>query len=47
MKLSEHFTLAEATRSATAERRDIDNTPPDDIIPLARRSRREHPRAGS
>ena len=31
--LSEHFTLREATKSATAIRLGIDNTPPDDVIP--------------
>lgn len=29
MQLSKHFTLAELTRSQTAKRRDIDNTPSD------------------
>lgn len=32
MQLSEHFTLAEAIRSETAQRRGIDNTPPPDIL---------------
>lgn len=36
-KLSEHFTLGELTRSATASRRGIDNMPPDDIIEKLRR----------
>lgn len=31
-KLSEHFTLDEFTRSETAERQDIDNTPPEFVI---------------
>lgn len=33
MKLSHHFTLAEFTRSATAERLGIDNTPPPELLP--------------
>ncbi len=33
MKLSPHFTLAEFTRSATAERLGIDNTPPPELLP--------------
>lgn len=32
MQLSPHFTLAEATKSQTAERLGIDNTPPADVI---------------
>lgn len=32
MNLSEHFTLAEATRSDTAVRRGIDNTPSDAVV---------------
>ena len=32
MKLSPHFTLAEMTRSQTASRKGIDNTPPDHVI---------------
>lgn len=32
MKLSKNFTLYELTKSATAERKGIDNTPPDDMI---------------
>lgn len=33
MKLSQHFTLAELTRSATAQRLGIDNTPPPELLP--------------
>lgn len=33
MKLSHHFTIAEFTRSATAERLGIDNTPPPELLP--------------
>lgn len=33
MKLSHHFTLEELTRSATAERLGIDNTPPPELLP--------------
>jgi len=36
-KLSEHFTLAELIKSETAERKGIDNTPPDHLIPKLRR----------
>ena len=32
MNLSPHFTLAELTRSNTAQRLGLDNTPPDDVI---------------
>jgi hypothetical protein len=32
MKLSENFTLAEFTRSRTADRQGIDNTPPLDVV---------------
>ena len=32
-KLSEHFTLGELIKSETAERKGIDNTPPDNLIP--------------
>ncbi|MGC4395976.1 D-Ala-D-Ala carboxypeptidase family metallohydrolase [Hydrogenophaga sp. T2] len=32
MKLTPHFTLAELTRSTTAERLRLDNTPPADVI---------------
>ena len=32
MNLSPHFTLAEATKSQTAERLGIDNDPPEDVI---------------
>lgn len=32
MQLSEHFSLAEFTRSQTAARRDIDNTPSAEIV---------------
>ena len=32
MKLSDHFSLAEFTKSQTAERKGIDNTPPQDHI---------------
>jgi hypothetical protein len=37
LNLSNHFTLGEMTRSATAERKGIDNTPPDDLIPMLQR----------
>lgn len=33
MKLTEHFTLAELTRSTTADRLGLDNTPPPELIP--------------
>jgi zinc D-Ala-D-Ala carboxypeptidase len=33
MDLTKHFTLAEFTRSATAQARGINNTPPDEIVP--------------
>ena len=33
MRLSTNFTLAEFTKSQTADRKGIDNTPPQDIIP--------------
>lgn len=33
MRLSQHFTLAELTRSATAQRLGLDNTPPPKLIP--------------
>lgn len=33
MRLSQHFTLAEFTRSATAQRLGIDNTPPPELLP--------------
>lgn len=33
MKLSQHFTLAELTRSATAQRLGLDNTPPPELLP--------------
>lgn len=36
-KLSDHFTFGELIRSATAERKGIDNTPPDEIIPKLKR----------
>ncbi len=36
MNLSPHFTLAEAMRSQTASRAEIDNTPPSDVIPALR-----------
>lgn len=32
MQLTEHFTLSELTRSETAERRHIDNTPPPEVV---------------
>ncbi len=35
-KLSEHFTFGELIRSETAERKGIDNTPPDNLIPKLR-----------
>lgn len=34
MKLSPHFTLHEATKSQTALRRDIDNSAPNDVVPV-------------
>jgi len=33
MKLTEHFTLEELTRSATAQRLGLDNTPPQELLP--------------
>lgn len=36
MNLSPHFTLFEAMRSQIASRFNIDNTPPDDVIPKLR-----------
>lgn len=36
-KLSDHFTLGELIRSETAERKGIDNTPSDNLIPKLRR----------
>lgn len=33
MQLSKHFSLREFTKSQTADRKGIDNTPPQDIIP--------------
>ena len=33
MKISNHITLAEATKSQTAIRKGIDNTPPKEVIP--------------
>lgn len=33
MKLSQHFTLAELTRSSVAQARGIDNTPPPELLP--------------
>lgn len=36
-RLSPHFTLGELIRSETAERKGIDNTPPDDVIPKLQR----------
>ncbi|MGX1196404.1 D-Ala-D-Ala carboxypeptidase family metallohydrolase [Parvibaculum sp. MBR-TMA-1.3b-4.2] len=36
MKLSPHFTLAEAMRSQYAARHGIDNTPPDEVLPALR-----------
>ena len=36
-KLSEHFTLGELMRSDTADRKGIDNTPPDHLIPKLKR----------
>jgi len=32
MKISEHFTLAEATKSQAGERQGLDNTPPADVL---------------
>jgi len=36
-KLSENFTLGELIKSETAERKGINNTPPDNLIPKLRR----------
>ena len=36
-KLSKHFTLGELIRSEIAERKGIDNNPPQDLIPKLRR----------
>lgn len=36
-KLSDHFTLGELIKSETAERKGIDNTPPDELIPKLKR----------
>ncbi len=36
-KLSDHFTLGELIRSEMAERKSIDNTPPDALIPKLKR----------
>ena len=36
-KLSEHFTLGELIRSSTAERKGINNMPPDEITPKLKR----------
>jgi len=36
-KLSAHFTFAEIIKSETAERKGIDNTPPDNFIPKLQR----------
>ncbi len=36
-KLSEHFTVAELIRSETAERKGIDNMPPDILLPKLKR----------
>lgn len=36
-KLSEHFTLGELIKSEMAERKGIDNTPPENLIPKLRR----------
>jgi len=36
-KLSDHFTFGELIRSETAERKNIDNSPPDDLIVKLRR----------
>lgn len=33
MQLSAHFTLAELTRSTTAQRLGLDNTPPEEVMP--------------
>lgn len=33
MQLTQHFTLAELTKSSTAERLELDNTPPPDVLP--------------
>lgn len=33
MRLTEHFSLAELCHSQTADRLDLDNTPPDDVMP--------------
>ncbi len=36
-KLSEHFTLGELVRSETSERKGIDNTPPEHMVPKLKR----------
>ena len=36
-KLSEHFTFGELIKSETAERKSIDNTPPDHLVPKLKR----------
>lgn len=33
MQLTQHFTLAELTKSSTAERLELDNTPPPEVLP--------------
>ena len=33
MQLTQHFTLAELTKSSTAERLGLDNTPPPEVLP--------------
>ena len=38
MSLSPHFSLAEFTVSETAARRDIDNTPPAEVMPALKRT---------
>ncbi len=38
MRLSPNFTLVEAMKSQTAERRGIDNEPPEDVIPRLRQT---------
>ena len=38
MQLTQHFTLAELTKSSTAERLELDNTPPPEVLPALTRT---------
>ena len=38
MQLTQHFTLAELTKSSTAERLGLDNTPPPEVLPALTRT---------